>query len=123
MPKSRQAVATYSSIGDYIRRQRELANISLRKMAEQSGISAAVLQEIENGLRNPSQTILQSIAGALRLSAETLLLQAGVLDPQETDEINAVREIRRDPNLTERQRVILVEIYQAFCIANRTARR
>src|ERR1700690_538396 len=122
MPRSRQALPTYS-IGDYIRRQRELANISLRKMAEQSGISAAVLQEIENGLRNPSQTILQSIAGALRLSAETLLLQAGVLDPQETDEINAVREIRRDPNLTERQREMLVEIYQAFCVANRTARR
>ena len=91
-------------------------------MAEQSGISAAVLQEIENGLRNPSQTILQSIAGALRLSAETLLLQAGVLDPQDTDEINAVREIRRDPNLTERQREMLVEIYDAFCAANRDAR-
>ena len=112
-----------SALGDYIRRQRELANISLRKMAEQSGISAAVLQEIENGLRNPSRTILQSIAGALRLSAETLHLQAGVLDPQEVDDIDAVREIRRDPNLTERQREMLVEIYQAFCAANRATRR
>jgi transcriptional regulator with XRE-family HTH domain len=122
MPRSKREVER-SSIGDYIRRQRELANISLRKMAEQSGISAAVLQEIENGLRNPSHTILQSIAGALRLSAETLQLQAGVLDPQEADDIDAVREIRHDPNLTERQRAILIEIYEAFCAANRAARR
>jgi len=112
-----------SSIGDYIRRQRELANISLRKMAEQSGISAAVLQEIEHGLRNPSQTILQSIAGALRLSAETLQLQAGVLDPRDIDEVGTLREIRQDPNLTERQREALTEIYHAFCAANRTARK
>jgi transcriptional regulator with XRE-family HTH domain len=122
MPRSRRDVQT-SSIGDYIRRQRELANISLRKMAEQSGISAAVLQEIENGLRNPSHTILQSIASALRLSAETLLLQAGVLDPPQLDEIDAVREIRRDPHLTERQREMLVEIYHSFCVANRAARK
>jgi transcriptional regulator with XRE-family HTH domain len=122
MAKSKRT-ADSSSIGDYIRRQRELANISLRKMAEQSGISAAVLQEIENGLRNPSRTIIQSIAGALRLSAETLQLQAGVLDPQDVDEIDAVREIRQDPNLTDRQREILVEIYEAFCASNRAARK
>ena len=122
MAKSKPAPRT-SSLGDYIRRQRQLANISLRKMAEQSGISAAVLQEIENGLRDPSRTILQSIAGALRLSAETLHLQAGVLDPQEIDDIDAVRDLRRDPNLTARQREMLIEIYQAFCAANRTARR
>jgi transcriptional regulator with XRE-family HTH domain len=109
-----------SSIGDYIRRQRELANISLRKMAEQSGISAAVLSEIESGLRNPSRTIIQSIAGALRLSAETLQLQAGVLDPRHPDESDVAREIRRDPQLTERQREMLIEIYEAFCLVNRT---
>ncbi len=121
MPKPKRPPVT-SSIGDYIRRQRQLANISLRKMAEQSGISAAVLNEIENGLRNPSRTILQSIAGALRLSAETLQLQAGVLDPKDADEIEAVREIRRDPHLTERQRATLVEIYEAFRAVNRTRR-
>lgn len=107
-----------SSLGDYIRRQRELANISLRKMAEQSGISSALLKEIEGGLHNPSQTILQSLARGLRLSAETLYLQAGVLDPQEVEEIDAVRELRRDPHLSERQRDILVEIYTAFREAN-----
>jgi transcriptional regulator with XRE-family HTH domain len=107
------------SLGDFIRRQREMANLSLRKMAEQSGVSAAVLREIESGLRHPSRTIVQSLAAALRLSAETLYLQAGVLDPQEIEESPAVREIRRDPHLTERQRETLTEIYAAFRVANR----
>lgn len=119
MARTKKAPAP-SSIGDYIRRQRELANISLRKMAEQSGISAAVLSEIESGLRNPSRTIIQSIAGALRLSAETLQLQAGVLDPRQPDESDVAREIRRDPQLTERQRDTLIEVYEAFCDVNRT---
>ena len=122
MAKSKRPPPT-ASIGEYIRRQRELANISLRKLAEQSGISAAVLQEVENGLRNPSGTIIQSIAGVLRLSAETLQLQAGVLDPKDTDSIDAVREIRRDANLTLRQRDTLIEIYEAFCTANRAQKK
>jgi transcriptional regulator with XRE-family HTH domain len=103
-----------SSLGDYLRRQRELANISLRKVADRSGIPAALLKEIETGLHHPSKSILQSLAGALRLSGETLYLQAGVLDPQAAEESDAVREIRRDPHLTERQRDTLVEVYGAF---------
>src|SRR5262245_10253460 len=87
MPRTRRLPARSSS-GDDIRRERQLAHVSLRKVAEQSGISAAMLKEIENGLQNPTGTILQSIARALRLSAETLHLQAGVLDPQETDAID-----------------------------------
>jgi transcriptional regulator with XRE-family HTH domain len=111
-----------SSIGDFIRRQRELANISLRKMADMSGVSAGVLREIEEGLRNPSRTLVQSIATALRLSAETLQLQAGVIDPQDINDVDAVREIKRDPNLTDHQREILVEIYSTFRAVNRTKR-
>ena len=119
MAKGKRLPAT-SSVGDYIRRQRQLANISLRKVAAQSGISAAVLKEIEAGLRNPSRTIIQSIAGALRLSAETLYLQAGVLDPQDANELGTVHEIRRDPALTQRQRDVLIEVYEAFCALNRS---
>ena len=121
MPRAQRRERS-SSIGDYIRRQRQVANISLRKVAEQSGISAAVLTEIEQGLRNPSGTILRSIARALRLSAETLHLQAGVIDPQDGDEIDTIREIRRDPSLTGRQRDSLIEIYEAFRTANRARR-
>jgi transcriptional regulator with XRE-family HTH domain len=108
-----------STIGDYIRRQRELANVSLRKMSEQSGISAAVLKEIEGGVRNPSKTLIGSLAAALRLSAETLYLQAGVLDPKSVSEAPLVRELHRDPYLTPRQREILTEVYAAFRNVNR----
>jgi len=73
------------SLANYLRRQRSLADISLRKIIERSGIPGVVLKEIEGGLQDPSKTILQSLAGALRLSAETLYLQAGVLDPREVE--------------------------------------
>lgn len=106
------------SLADYLRRQRSLADISLRKIIERSGIPGVVLKELEGGLQNPSQTILQSLAGALRLSAETLYLQAGVLDPRDVEESDAVREVRRDPYLTERQRETVVEVYKAFRRAN-----
>ena len=121
-PGKKEAPKEARGLGGYIRAQRELANISLRKMSEQSGISANVLKEIENGLRNPSGALIGSIARALRLSAETLYLQAGVLDPQDVDEVDSVREIRRDPHLTENQREILIEVYRAFCITNRQSR-
>jgi transcriptional regulator with XRE-family HTH domain len=107
-----------STLADYLRRQRSLADISLRKIIERSGIPGVVLKELEGGLQHPSQTLLQSLAGALRLSAETLYLQAGVLDPREVEESDSVREIRRDPNLTERQRETVVEVYKAFRRAN-----
>jgi transcriptional regulator with XRE-family HTH domain len=107
-----------SSLSDYLSRQRSLADISLRKIIERSGIPGVVLREIEGGLKNPSQAIMQTLAGALRLSAETLYLQAGVLDPRELDESDAVRELRRDPHLTERQRETVVEVYKAFRRAN-----
>jgi len=107
------------SVGDLIRNQREMANVSLRNLAERTGISLAALSDIEKGLRHPSRTIMTSLASALRLSAETLYLQAGVLDPKEIDEAPAVREISRDPHLNERQRENLIEIYTAFRIANR----
>ena len=107
-----------SLIGSYIRRQREVVGLSLRKVADMSGVSAAVLREIEEGLRQPSRTIIKSLATALRLSAETLQLQAGLIDPQDLDQADAVREIRRDPHLTARQRDILVEIYASFRVLN-----
>ena len=109
-----------SLIGSYIRRQREVAQLSLRKVAEMSGVSAAVLREIEDGLRQPSRTIIKSLATALRFSAETLQLQAGLIDPQDLDQADAVREIRRDPHLTKRQRDILVEVYASFRLLNRS---
>jgi transcriptional regulator with XRE-family HTH domain len=118
LPVPRAKLVKPTSLANYLRRQRSLADISLRKIIERSGIPGIVLKEIEGGLQHPSQTILQSLAGALRLSAETLYLQAGVLDPREVEESDAVREIRRDPHLTERQRETVVDVYKAFRRAN-----
>lgn len=117
-PPSRSTAPKTTSLANYLRRQRSLADISLRKIVERSGIPGIVLKEIESGLQHPSQTILQSLAGALRLSAETLYLQAGVIDPRDVEESDAVREIRRDPHLTERQRETIVDVYKAFRRAN-----
>lgn len=119
-PPARRPIRS-SSLSDYLSRQRSLADISLRKIIERSGIPGVVLREIEGGLKNPSQAIMQSLAGALRLSAETLYLQAGVLDPREIDESDAVRELRRDPHLTEHQRETVVEVYKAFRRSNKAA--
>jgi transcriptional regulator with XRE-family HTH domain len=102
------------SLGEYLRRQRNLANKSLRKVAQQTGIPTSLLSDIEAGIRKPSRTILGSLAGALRLSADTLYLQAGVIDPQDPGESDVVREIERDPRLTQRQAEILIDLYRTF---------
>ena len=81
------------SIGEYIREQRQRAKISLRQLAEQAGVSNPYLSQIERGLRKPSAEILQQIAKGLRISAEVLYVQAGILEHL-GDETNRVRELR-----------------------------
>jgi transcriptional regulator with XRE-family HTH domain len=102
-----------TSIGAYIREQREQAKISLRQLAQNAGISNPYLSQIERGLRRPSADILQQIAKGLRISAEALYVQAGFLEDRPPGSM--VREaILTDPELTERQRQMLVEIYESF---------
>jgi transcriptional regulator with XRE-family HTH domain len=113
-PPKRAAQQSSPSFGEYLRRQRNLANKSLRKVATQTGIPSSLLSDIESGIRKPSRAILGSLAGALRLSAETLFLQAGVIDPQGADESDVVREIERDPRLSQRQAEILIDLYRTF---------
>jgi len=106
-------VANMNSIGDYIRQQREQAKISLRQLAEQAGVSNPYLSQIERGLRKPSAEILQQIARGLRISAEALYVQAGILEDRPGD--SGVRSaLLTDPHLTERQKQVLVEIYESF---------
>jgi transcriptional regulator with XRE-family HTH domain len=106
-------VANMNSIGDYIRQQREQAKISLRQLAEQAGVSNPYLSQIERGLRKPSADILQQIAKGLRISAEALYVQAGILEDRPGD--SGVRAaLLTDPQLTERQKQVLVEIYESF---------
>jgi transcriptional regulator with XRE-family HTH domain len=102
-----------SGIGDYIREQREQARISLRQLAEQAGVSNPYLSQIERGLRKPSADILQQIAKGLRISAEALYVQAGILEDRPAD--SGVRSaLLTDPQLTERQKQVLIEIYESF---------
>src|ERR1700723_2865268 len=102
-----------NSIGSYIREQREQAKISLRQLAQNAGISNPYLSQIERGLRRPSADILQQIAKGLRISAEALYVQAGFLEAPPP--ASMVREaILTDPEITERQRQMLIEIYESF---------
>jgi len=102
-----------SAIGAYIREQREQAKISLRQLAQSAGISNPYLSQIERGLRRPSADILQQIAKGLRISAEALYVQAGFLEDRPPGSI--VREaVLTDRELTERQKQMLIEIYDSF---------
>jgi transcriptional regulator with XRE-family HTH domain len=102
-----------NSIGDYIRQQREQAKISLRQLADQAGVSNPYLSQIERGLRKPSAEVLQQIAKGLRISAEALYVQAGILEDRPGD--SGVRAaVLTDPQLTERQKQVLIEIYESF---------
>jgi len=102
-----------NEIGDYIRQQLEQAKISLRQLAQAAGVSNPYLSQIERGLRRPSAEILQQIAKGLRISAEVLYVQAGILEDKPAD--SGVRSaVLADPGLTERQKQILLEIYESF---------
>lgn len=102
-----------SSIGEYIKEQREQAKISLRQLAAAAGVSNPYLSQIERGLRRPSAEILQQIAKGLRISAEALYVQAGILEDREPD--TGVRAaVLAEPVLTERQKQVLLEIYDSF---------
>jgi transcriptional regulator with XRE-family HTH domain len=101
------------AIGAYIRDQREQAKISLRQLAQSAGISNPYLSQIERGLRRPSADILQQIAKGLRISAEALYVQAGFLEDRAPGSV--VRDaVLTDAELTERQKQMLIEIYESF---------
>jgi X-X-X-Leu-X-X-Gly heptad repeat protein len=101
------------AIGAYIREQREQAKISLRQLAQAAGVSNPYLSQIERGLRRPSADILQQIARGLRISAEALYVQAGFLEERPPE--SGVRDaVLTDPELTERQKQMLLEVYESF---------
>ena len=101
------------NLGDYIREQRNSANVSLRQLAKLAGVSNPYLSQIERGLRKPSAEILQQIAKALRISAEALYVQAGILDERYGDS-DVQAAVLGDAMLTERQKQVLLEIYESF---------
>lgn len=107
----------WRDLGEFIREQRHLGEMSLRKLSERAGISNPYLSQIERGLRRPSAEILQQIAKALQISAETLYVRAGILDA-DTEAPQLLDLIRNDPDLTEDQKKTLVTVYESFRATN-----
>lgn len=121
LPMAQRASA---ALGEFIRQQRELAEMSMRQFADLAGISNPYLSQIERGLRAPSQHVLDGIARALQLSADALYEQAGLVPPGEEPEDTAVLDaIEADPRLTPRQRRALREIYESFVASAPVGRR
>ncbi|MFD5233021.1 helix-turn-helix domain-containing protein [Streptomyces qaidamensis] len=103
------------NLGDYLREQRRTAQLSLRQLADAAGVSNPYLSQIERGLRKPSAEVLQQVAKALRISAETLYVRAGILDAErDRDEVETRAVILADPALNERQKQVLLQIYESF---------
>jgi transcriptional regulator with XRE-family HTH domain len=106
-----------AAIGEFIREQREQAQVSLRQLARLAGVSNPYLSQIERGLRKPSADILQQIAKGLRISAEQLYVRAGILESRSGDP-ELVAAILADESLAERQKQVLIDIYESFCREN-----
>ncbi|MFH8990612.1 helix-turn-helix domain-containing protein [Streptomyces sp. NPDC017940] len=102
------------NLGEYLREQRRTAQLSLRQLADAAGVSNPYLSQIERGLRKPSAEVLQQVAKALRISAETLYVRAGILDEKERDELETRAVILADPSINERQKQVLLQIYESF---------
>lgn len=112
------------ALGAFLRTQRRLANLSLRQMAERTKVSNAYLSQIERGLHVPSMRVLRSIARALDLSAEAMLVQAGLMSDATAGDEAAARPgteaaIRADPELTEDQKGALLSVYRSYLANNR----
>nr|WP_240978030.1 helix-turn-helix transcriptional regulator [Knoellia sp. DB2414S] len=113
-----------NSLGDYLREQRQSARLSLRQLADLAGISNPYLSQIERGLKKPSAEILQQLAKGLEVSAESLYVQAGILDERHGSGVGPLDTravIKSDPALTDRQRRTLIDIYDSFVEAGDSA--
>lgn len=103
-----------ADVGDFIRNQREVASMSMRRLAEVANVSNPYLSQIERGLRRPSAEILQQIAKALKISVETLYVRAGILADQDAPAIGVREAIGSDPCLTPEQKQALLNVYESF---------
>lgn len=118
---SRNPLNDLAGLGDYLREQRQSHSLSLRQLSELVGISNPYLSQIERGLKRPSAEILQQLAKGLEVSAETLYVKAGILDehPVPVTPTPTVRDaIAADPDLTDRQKVTLIDVYDSFVRAD-----
>jgi transcriptional regulator with XRE-family HTH domain len=119
---SDRAADAMGSVGEYLAEQRRSAQLSLRQLSDLAGVSNPYLSQIERGLRKPSADVLQQLAKALRISAETLYVRAGILDPEDRADggsaTGVVDAILLDPLLNERQKRVLLDVYGSFVREN-----
>jgi transcriptional regulator with XRE-family HTH domain len=101
-------------LGEYLREQRKNSKLSIRQLAAAAGVSNPYLSQIERGLRKPSAEILQQLAKGLRISAEQLYMHAGILDERDDSGTEFATVVMSDPNLSERQKSVLMDIYDSF---------
>jgi transcriptional regulator with XRE-family HTH domain len=115
--------AQLERLGGIIREQRRLAEMSLRELAARTNVSNPYLSQLERGLHEPSVRVLRAIATALNMSAEALMVQAGLIDaPTQPDSKPSVSEaVRRDSRLTDEQKAALLAVYRSYIDANRAA--
>jgi transcriptional regulator with XRE-family HTH domain len=118
-PHGHHGLGVPPSLGEFIREQRRLARLSLRKLSDMAQISNPYLSQIERGLRKPSAEILQQLAKALRISAETLYVQAGILDEREGADLELA--IQSEPTLSEAQKRALIQVLRSFQAENAAA--
>ena len=111
---SDRAAGAVGSVGEYLAEQRRQAQLSLRQLSDLAGVSNPYLSQIERGLRRPSAEVLQQLAKALRISAEQLYVQAGILNPDDGQVRSVELAILGDPVLNERQKQSLLDVYQSF---------
>ena len=109
------------SLGEFIAAQRRGAELTLRQLAEQTGVSNPYLSQIERGLRKPSAEVLQQLAKALRVSAESLYVRAGILDPTDHRTTTVEMAVQADPAISERQRRVLMDVYHSFVKENQSS--
>ncbi|MGI8456517.1 MAG: helix-turn-helix domain-containing protein [Propionibacteriaceae bacterium] len=110
------------NLGEFIAERRRAAELTLRQLAEQTGVSNPYLSQIERGLRRPSAEVLQQLSKALRVSAETLYVRAGILDPEDHAATTVEMALLADPSITERQKRVLVDVYSSFVAENAKTR-
>ncbi len=115
---SKAVVGSLGSLGDYLKENRLAAQLSLRQLADQAGVSNPYLSQIERGLRKPSAEVLQQLARALRVSAEQLYVRAGIVHPDPGQAGSVELAVLADAGLTERQKQSLLDVYGSFLALN-----
>ncbi|VXB66896.1 helix-turn-helix domain-containing protein [Nocardioides sp. AX2bis] len=112
---------TVAGLGEYLKEQRLDSRLSLRQLAEMTGVSNPYLSQIERGLRRPSAQVLQQLSKALRVSADQLYARAGIVGLDDSTGVTVENAVLNDPLLTERQKQSLLDVYSSFLALNAQA--